>query len=79
MYQKKHFNKGDASQDDNIGRHEEECEESNKEDWRIQVKVEEECDGIEDILSDEEEGPLRNRWRLELLGGVLRRTSKVVM
>ena len=52
IYQKKHYNKGDTSQDDNSRRHEEDCEESDGEDWRVIMEDEEECDGIEDTLSD---------------------------
>jgi hypothetical protein len=32
MYQKKQYNKGDNNQDDDVGGHDKECEESNKED-----------------------------------------------
>ena len=44
MYQRKHYNKSDSSQDDNLKRPEEECEQSNEEDWRITVEDEEQCD-----------------------------------
>jgi hypothetical protein len=67
-YQKNQYNKGDASQDNDLMRQEEEWEESDKEDWRIQVEDEEECDGIEDILSDGEEEPPRNRQRFSIGG-----------
>jgi hypothetical protein len=52
MFQTKHYNKSDTSQDDNLRRHEEECEESNKEDKRITVEDEEQCDEIEVSLID---------------------------
>ena len=59
MYQKRQYNKGGDSQ-------EEECEESDKEDWRMQVKDEDVCDGIEDISRDNEDKPLRNKQRITL-------------
>ncbi len=61
LYQKKHYNKGDTSQDDDPRRHEEECEESDGEDWRMILEDEEECDGIEDTLSDNGREPRTNR------------------
>jgi hypothetical protein len=73
IYQKKHYNKGDISQDDDSRRHEEECEESNKEDWRMIMEDEEECDGIEDILSDIGREPRTNRqdWIIGAFQGEL--------
>ena len=66
MYQKKHYNKDDTSQDDNLRRSEEECKESDEEDWRITVEDEEECDGIEVPLSDNKGEPQTNRHRISL-------------
>jgi hypothetical protein len=56
MHQKKHYNKGDTSQEDNLRRLEEECEESYEEDWRITVEDEQQCVGIENALSDNKGG-----------------------
>ena len=44
----------------------EECDESNEEDWRMEVEDNVECDGIDDILSDNEDKPQRNRQRRTL-------------
>jgi hypothetical protein len=66
MYQKRHYDKGDTSQDDNLRRPEEECEESNEEDWRITVEDEEKCDGIEFPLCDSQGEPPTNRQRILL-------------
>jgi hypothetical protein len=66
MYHKKHYNKGATSQDDDSRRHEKECEESNKEDWKMQMEDEEECDMIKDALSDNEREPPTNRQRIAL-------------
>jgi hypothetical protein len=49
MYQRKHYNKSDTSQDDNLRRPEEECEVSDEEDWRIIVEDKEQCDENEVI------------------------------
>jgi len=66
MYQKKHYNKGNDIQDDEgVGR-DKECNESDEEDWRIDVEDNVECDGIDDTLSDNEDEPLRNRQRVSL-------------
>jgi len=67
MYQKKQYNKGDNNQDDDVGGHDKECEESNKEDWRMEeVKDNIECDGNDDILSDNKDEPQRKRPRWTL-------------
>ena len=66
MYQKKHYNKGNDIQDDEEGGHDKECDKSDEEDWRIDVKENVECDGIDDTLSDNEDEPLRNRQRMTL-------------
>jgi len=63
MYQKKHCNKGNDIQDDEEGGRDKECDEIDEEDWRIDVKDNVECDGIDDTLSKEDE-PLRNRQRM---------------
>ncbi len=66
-YQKKQYNKGNDNQDDDIGGPDkEECDESNEEDWRMEVEENVECDGIDDILSDNEDEPQRNRQRRTL-------------
>jgi hypothetical protein len=57
MYQRKHYNKSDTSQDDNLRRPEEECEVSDEEDWRITVEDEEQCDENEVLLSDDDGEP----------------------
>ena len=66
MYQKKHYNKGNDVQDDEGGGHDNECNNSNEEDWRIDVEDNVECDGIDDTLSDNDDEPLRNRQRVSL-------------
>ncbi len=66
MYQKKKYNKGDDNQDDDLGGHDEECDKSDKEDWRMEVKDDVECDEIDDTLSDNEDKPQRNRQRRTL-------------
>ena len=64
MYQKKQYSKGNDNQDDDNGRPNEECGESDEEDWRMEVEDNGECDGNDDILSDDEdEEPQRNRQR----------------
>ena len=66
LYQKKQYNKGNDNQDDDIGGPDEECDESDEEDWRMEVEDNGECDGINDILSDNEDEPQRNRQRMTL-------------
>ena len=66
LYQKKQYNKGNENQDDDIGGPDEECDESDEEDWRMEVEDNVECDGIDDILSDDEDEPQRNRQRRTL-------------
>jgi hypothetical protein len=66
MYQKKQYNKGNDIQDDEEGGHDKECDKSDKEDWRIDVEDNVECDGIDDTLSDNENEPQRNRQRMTL-------------
>jgi len=64
MYQKKGYNKENDIQDDEEGGHDKECDESDEEDWRIDVEDSIECDGIDDPLSDNEDEPLRTRQRI---------------
>jgi len=66
MYQKKQYNKWNDIQDDEEGGHDKECGESDKEDWRIDVKDNVVCHGIDDTLSDNEDEPQRNRQRMTL-------------
>ena len=66
LYQKKQYNKGNDNQDDDNGGHDEECDESDEEDWRMEVEDNVECDGIDDLLSDNEDEPPRNRQRITL-------------
>ncbi len=67
LYQKKQYNKGNDNQDDDTGgADEEECDESDKEDWRMEVEDNVECDGIDDVLSDNEDEPHRKRQRQTL-------------
>ncbi len=66
MYQTRHYNKSDTSQDDNLRRPEEECEESDEEEWRITVEDEEQCDEIEVPLSDNDGEPPTNKHRISL-------------
>ncbi len=66
LYQKKQYNKGNDNQDDDIGGPDEECDESDEEDWRMEVEDNVEYDGIDDILSDNEDEPQRNRQRCTL-------------
>jgi len=66
MYQKKHYNKGNDIQDDEGGVHDKECDESDEEDWRIDVEDNVECDEIDDALSDNNDEPMRNRQRVSL-------------
>ena len=61
LYQKKQYNKEHDNQDDDIGGpDEEECNESDEEDWRMEVEDNVECGGIDYILSDNEDEPQRN-------------------
>ncbi len=67
LYQKKQYNKGNDNQDDDIGGADEECDESDEEDWIMEVEDNIECDGSDDIiLSDNEDEPPRNRQRMTL-------------
>ena len=67
LYQKKQYNKGNDNQDDDIGGPDEECDESDEEDWRMEVEDNIECNGSDDIiLSDNEDEPPRNRQRMTL-------------
>ena len=66
MYQKKHYNKGNDVQDDEGGVRDKECDESDEEDWRIDVEDNVECDEIDDALSDNNNEPMRNRQRVSL-------------
>ena len=66
MYQREHYNKSDSSQDDNLRRPEEECEQSDEEDWRITVEDEEQCDDNEVSLSDDDGEPQSKRQRISL-------------
>ncbi len=66
MYHRKHYNKSDTSQDDNLRRPEEECEVSDEEDWRITVEDEEQCDENEVSLSDDDREPQSKRQRISL-------------
>ena len=72
-------NKGNDIQDDEEGGHDKECDESDEEDWRIDVEDNVECDGIDDTLSDNEDEPLRNRQRMTLQGKLLGLTSEIVV
>ena len=78
MYQKKHYNKVNDIQDDEGGGRDKECNESDEEDWRIDVEDNVECDGIDDTLSDNDE-PLRNRQRVSLQGKLLGLTSEIIV
>ncbi len=66
MYQRKHYNKSDTSQDDDLRRPQEECEQSNEEDWRITVEDEEQCDDNEVSLSDNDGELPTKRERISL-------------
>ncbi len=66
MYQRKHYNKSDTSQDDDLRRPEEEYEQSNEEDWRITVEDEEQCDDNEVSLSDNDEELQTKRQKILL-------------
>jgi hypothetical protein len=66
MYQRKHYNKRDTSQDDNLRRPEEECEVSDEDDWRITVEDEEQYDENEVSLSDNDGEPQSKRQRTSL-------------
>jgi hypothetical protein len=66
MYQRKHYNKSDTSQDDDLRRPDEECEVSDEEDWRITVEDEEQCDDNEVSLSDDDGELPTKRQRISL-------------
>jgi hypothetical protein len=66
MCHRKHYNKSDTSQDDNLRRPEEECEVSDEEDWRITVEDEKQCDENEVSLSDDDGEPQSKRQRISL-------------
>ncbi len=68
----KNNNKSDTSQDDNLRRSEEECEQSDEEEWRMTVEDEEQCDEIEVLLSDNDGKTPTNRQRISLLGHLKR-------
>ena len=69
LYQKKQYNKEHDNQDDDIGGpDEEECNECDEEDWRMEVEDNVECDGIDDVLSDNGDEPPRNR-QIMTIGG----------
>jgi hypothetical protein len=68
MYQMMHYNKSDTSQDDNLRRPEEECKQSNEEEWRITVEDEEQRDEFEVPLSDNEGEPPTNKQRISCRG-----------
>ena len=57
----------------------EECDQSDEEDWRMEVEENGECDGINDILSDDEDEPQRNRQRMTLQGTFVILTSGIVV
>jgi len=76
IYQKKQYNKENDIQDDEEGGRDKECNESDEEDWRIDIEDNVECDGMDDTLSDNEDEPLRNRQRITLLVGL---TSEIVV
>ncbi len=65
LYQKKYWNKVD-DQDENLSAQKEECEESDEDDWKIDIN---DGDGNDDIpketaSDDDEEGRPRNRLRI---------------
>ncbi len=64
--QRKHYNKSDTSQDDDLRRPEEECEPSDEEDWRITVEDEAQCDDNEVSLSDDDRELPTKRQRISL-------------
>ena len=66
MYQREHYNKSDSSKDVDLRRPEEECEQSDEEDWRITVEDEEQCDDNEVSLSDDDGEPQSKRQRISL-------------
>ncbi len=65
MYQEKYWNKVD-DQDENLSAQEEECEESNEDDWKMDIEDGDESDDIpeETESDDDEEGRLRNSLRI---------------
>jgi hypothetical protein len=65
LYQKKYWNKVD-DQDENLSALEEECEESDEDDWKIDINVGDGNDNIpeETASDDDEEGRSRNRLRI---------------
>jgi hypothetical protein len=79
MYEKKKYNKGDDNQDDDQEGHDEENDKSDKEDWRMEIEDNVECDEINDILSDNEDEPQRSRQRWTLSRQILRLTSEIVV
>jgi hypothetical protein len=65
LYQKTYWNKVD-DQDENLSAQEEECEESNEDDWKMDI---DDGDGNDDIpeetaIDDDEEGRPRNSLRI---------------
>ncbi len=66
MYQRKHYNNSDPSRDDDLRRPEEECEQSDEEDWRITVEDEQQCDDNEVSLSDDDRELPTKRQRISL-------------
>ena len=65
LYQKKYWNKVD-DQDENLSAQEDECEESNEDDWKMDIEDGDENDDIpeETASDDDEEGRPRNSLRI---------------
>jgi hypothetical protein len=70
LYQKKNYARDD-NQVEEFREPEEECEESDKDDWQIEMPDGDEIDDIED-----EDSPPKNRQRLSCQVGVSRRTRR---
>jgi hypothetical protein len=63
LYQKKYWNKVEY-QDKNLSAQEEECEESNEDDWKIDINDGDGKDDIPEESDDDEERRPRNRLRI---------------
>ncbi len=73
LYQKNHYARDD-NQVEELMEPEEECEASDRDDWRIDMPDGDEIDDVEEASVDDDSPPPRNRQRLSCLRGVSMRT-----
>jgi hypothetical protein len=69
LYQMKHYKKGDTGRNDSVGGEDERCDnESEYDNWQIEMAEEDECVELNDEMSDDDgdEEPPRNRQRMTM-------------